>query len=554
MLEAVSVAGSYRLRVSLLIAALGFVYVAGNGRVPLFDRDEPRFALTSRAMLQSGDWVVPRLMDEVRTAKPPAIYWLQAAAMRLLGFDEFAVRLPGALACAATLVLLACTLPPLVGRRRAAWTCFTIGTCVLVLGVAKVGVIDAVLLLCTAAMQVALLRLLLRQGRPISSAIMLWCAVGFAGLLKGPVIAGVLLMTLLAWRLLARFGTARNLRPSGIRSDSAASLPKLHIGWGVFIVTLICGPWIVLVSLREPGFITTALSHDVAARSVRGLEGHGQPPGFHLLALLGTWFPWSVILPATLLAAWRRRHVPRIGFALAATVGPWLMFELIVTKLPHYLLVTFPMLALLTADWIVRALRRLRTRRQAPFEMKVAAPIYATVALCFAAAPYILGAPSSLGSAVAVLWAAALLLTWMRRLLQAALLTAGAGMAMVVLVAYLAWLGRVPLITVSPRTAEALHAAGAREAAMVHYREPSLAWYAQLRGIRVREAEEFEVLAHRFVVTTRHQWHAVSKEARSVWVVEASIPSKLYNERLVSTEVLVVRRALHSEELPTTTN
>ena len=44
----------------------------------------------SRQMLQSGDWVVPRLLDEPREKKPVFIYWCQASAMRILGDNEFA--------------------------------------------------------------------------------------------------------------------------------------------------------------------------------------------------------------------------------------------------------------------------------------------------------------------------------------------------------------------------------------------------------------------------------------------------------------------------------
>jgi len=35
-------------------------------------------------MLQSGDWVVPPIVDEIRANKPPLIYG-QATAMRLIG-------------------------------------------------------------------------------------------------------------------------------------------------------------------------------------------------------------------------------------------------------------------------------------------------------------------------------------------------------------------------------------------------------------------------------------------------------------------------------------
>ena len=47
---------------------------------------------TRQMMLISGDWVVPRFLDQVRTAKPPFIYWCQATAMRVLGDNAFAAR------------------------------------------------------------------------------------------------------------------------------------------------------------------------------------------------------------------------------------------------------------------------------------------------------------------------------------------------------------------------------------------------------------------------------------------------------------------------------
>ena len=57
-----------RLLLALIILAAAGVYLVGNGAVALWDRDEPRYAQTSRQMLQSGDWVVPHYLDNVRTA------------------------------------------------------------------------------------------------------------------------------------------------------------------------------------------------------------------------------------------------------------------------------------------------------------------------------------------------------------------------------------------------------------------------------------------------------------------------------------------------------
>src|SRR3954467_2102007 len=101
---------SIPVKICLIIVAAFAVYLAGNGAVSLWDRDEPRYAQTSRQMLQSGDWVVPRFLDQVRTAKPVVIYWCQAAAMAAVGEQGnagvFAARLPSAVAMTIVLVIV----------------------------------------------------------------------------------------------------------------------------------------------------------------------------------------------------------------------------------------------------------------------------------------------------------------------------------------------------------------------------------------------------------------------------------------------------------------
>src|SRR5437899_4567587 len=91
----------------LLMVVAAAVYLLGNDRVPLWDRDEPRNAQAARQMLTSGDWVVPHFLDKVRTAKPPFTAWCQAVAMSALGQNSFAARLPSAVAMTLTLIVLA---------------------------------------------------------------------------------------------------------------------------------------------------------------------------------------------------------------------------------------------------------------------------------------------------------------------------------------------------------------------------------------------------------------------------------------------------------------
>ena len=117
---------AFRLALFILLAAV--VYTIGNASVPLWDRDEPRNAQAARQMYQSGDWVVPRFLDQVRTAKPVFTYWCQATAMQVLGDTAFAARLPSVIGITLTLVLLATVISRYVDAERAFWTVFVLAT------------------------------------------------------------------------------------------------------------------------------------------------------------------------------------------------------------------------------------------------------------------------------------------------------------------------------------------------------------------------------------------------------------------------------------------
>jgi len=90
------------------------------------------------------------------------------------------------------------------------------------------------------------------------------------------------------------------------------------------------------VENRHPGFISTGLNHEIKDRAASGLEGHNEPPEYYLLSIWPTFLPRSLVLPLALVMGWKNRRDPRVRFALAAAAGPWVMVEIVQTKLPHY--------------------------------------------------------------------------------------------------------------------------------------------------------------------------------------------------------------------------
>ena len=74
-----------------ILAAGAFFW--GLGDYGLIDPDEGRYAEIAREMLETGDFVTPRLNYVKYFEKPALHYWLTATAFALFGQNEFAARL-----------------------------------------------------------------------------------------------------------------------------------------------------------------------------------------------------------------------------------------------------------------------------------------------------------------------------------------------------------------------------------------------------------------------------------------------------------------------------
>jgi 4-amino-4-deoxy-L-arabinose transferase-like glycosyltransferase len=467
-----------RLRLCLLILAAGALYLLANGRVALWDRDEPRYAMASRWMLASGDWVVPRMgwglnPETPRTAKPPLIYWAQATAMKLFGPTVMAARLPSSVAMILTLILLACVLGKYFPQ-HAFWTLLIFATSVLTIVAAKMCVIDSILLLWITICQICLYAMW--RGKFFRGIVLLFgIALGLAGLAKGPVAWGVLATTLIVLQLL-RWSLKSGEQPRRIPWLRFVAIAMIAIAIGL--------PWLILVQQRSPGFLGRIIGHDLIQRMHEPLEGHKGPPGFYLLTIFGTFYPWSLFLPLLIANAWRHRDELAIRFALAAVIGPWIMFECISTKMVHYVLPIFPPLAFLLADALVRCLREQKNDLNKPIA-KWGIAIWAMMTTAIATAlilpdKWFIETPLWPGIAMVIaglVYAIAVLSLFWKEKIRCALMAMGlgfAGFAALLFAYYLPW---ASFLRISPNVARILNANHARDAGMVGYEEQSLAFY-----------------------------------------------------------------------------
>src|SRR5258707_4436342 len=89
-----------------ILAASAFSFIFGLGGLGFLGPDEPRYAEVAREMFASGDYISTRLCGCLWFEKPVLLYWMSAFSYRLFGVNEFAARLPSAVAAIATVALL----------------------------------------------------------------------------------------------------------------------------------------------------------------------------------------------------------------------------------------------------------------------------------------------------------------------------------------------------------------------------------------------------------------------------------------------------------------
>ncbi len=339
----------WRDRALLLLICLALL-VPGVFGVSLTDRDEGWYAQVSREMLEGGDWLVPHYLGEPWLAKPPLLYWCVAAAFAAFGPDAWAARLVSVLAMTGAIQLLATLAAELYGRRAAMIAGLSFSSAGLPLIVGKLVLTDALLLLWCLAASMLLWRVV-ERGATVARAAGFWICVGLAALTKGPAVVlfvGAFAVGLLLW-------------PGGRARLLSAKL------WLAFpLCLLVAAPWYAYIASQAGGtFAGQFLWSEIAARIAGAPHGQTGPPGYYLVLSLAGWLPWTALMPGAFFETWRARREDRAAWPLLIWCGlPWLVLELVTSKLPHYILPCYvPLAIMLGRTWDV-GLRQTVSRSQ----------------------------------------------------------------------------------------------------------------------------------------------------------------------------------------------
>jgi 4-amino-4-deoxy-L-arabinose transferase-like glycosyltransferase len=355
--------------VILWLSVVGWLAYGWNlGNVGLVDETEPLFAEASRQMLVTGDWITPYFNGETRFDKPALIYWFQAIAYALIGVNEWAVRLPSALAAIGVMALVfyivqwyfaqkdeleqfsSPTRRYLTAAIAAAVT--ALNPEMIIWG--RTGVSDMLLTGCIASALLCFFRGYggsetggnsLRSLMPNNWYLAFYVLIAGGILTKGPV--GIVLPGIIIGVFLLYVGQLRTV------------IREMRLFLGLVIIFALSAPWYVLVTLRNgDSYINSFFGYHNIERFTEVVNGHSAPWYFYFVIVLLLFAPYSVYLPLAMvrLKFWQRSHWQKqtrsqqFGlFAFVWFISIFSFFTIAVTKLPSYVLPLMPAAAILVA-------------------------------------------------------------------------------------------------------------------------------------------------------------------------------------------------------------
>jgi 4-amino-4-deoxy-L-arabinose transferase-like glycosyltransferase len=305
-------------------------------------------------MRQRHDYIVPYFNNRYRFDKPPFIYWTQVASYSVFGENDFAARFPSAVAASLTAVLLFAWGRRLGNERIGWWAAIIFSLCLQTFIHAKAAVADMWLVFFVTAAYwggYEIVADLLGGATPPRAPsrahwrIVFYLALAFGFLAKGP-LGWLPLLSVACIKFIAH-GHSLNRR--------------FWFLSGVSFTLVLVLLWGIPALIRTNGeFFWVGIGRHVVERSFGAMEGHGGQTWlsyfltlpFYFGMIFISFFPWSVKLPALVKHLWRNRD--QIDTYLASGVAiVFLLMTVVKTKLPHYTLIAFPLLALLLARYLV---------------------------------------------------------------------------------------------------------------------------------------------------------------------------------------------------------
>ncbi len=334
-----------RISILLPIILTAVVYVFSTTTRGVIDYDEGYYAQAAKNMAESGDWVTPYVNGVRFLEKPPFLYWVTAASFKVFGVNEFALRLPTALAVIALVWIVT-----LIGRRlwdeRTALiaglsTAFSAGTYLFT----RETLHDIWLVLFLALAMYAFVEWYLDPQH--SRRHVLLFSIAAAGAVMCKSLIGIAFPV----GIIAVFFLLSRERPKW---------RTLHLLPGLVLFLGLTVPWHWFAAARNRGFLDFFFVGEQFLR----FFGKREPPVLWSLPVLTFWalmlvwlFPWTAFLPAAFAEIRKsqdrnQRMLVRLALAWAGVI---LGFFSVSGRLEHYAFPAIPAFSLFVAGVLSRS-------------------------------------------------------------------------------------------------------------------------------------------------------------------------------------------------------
>ena len=340
-------------------ALLGALFAAivtlpGLGNGTLWDNSETAYGEVAREILLTHDWVVMHLNGHPWFVQPPLYFWVAALFAAALGAGELAMRLPAALATIAMGAASGYATARIAGGRAGTVAAIVLSTSLMQAIVGRLAIMDALLDLLVTAAILWWFRALeplepeaLDVGKRSTAFLLGAVALGLGMLTKGPVAPVIVVLVVGPWLAWER------------RAGSGAVMPRpatLVAAAGLFLVVTL--PWFVLQAVHVgPGATRELIGHYTIGRYTGVIENQRGPWWYYVPVIILGFFPWIAFVPVALghtaaLARTRAGAFARLALVWAAV--PVVFFSFAQTKLPNYVALVLPALAIAVALWFER--------------------------------------------------------------------------------------------------------------------------------------------------------------------------------------------------------
>jgi len=321
-----------------IIALFLFLYIIPLGVRPILIPDESRYAEIPREMIESGDWVVPRLNGIRYFEKPVMGYWLNALSIKLFGENAFAVRFPSAMATGFSALILFLLVRRFGNESSLAMSAVLIFlTCFAVYGAGTFNILDNMLTMFVTASMTSFFfainsKVLTKKRQGFFLLFGIFCGMAF--LIKGFLAFAIPVVVIIPFMLWER------------RFKELFIIPWFPIVGAVLVIL----PWAVMIHNKEPDFWHFFIWNEHIKRFLSESAQHHESFWYYLELLPVAALPWTFLFPAVIIGLKKAKIKTSIDrYILCWFLFPLLFFSISKGKILTYILPCFVPLAILVS-------------------------------------------------------------------------------------------------------------------------------------------------------------------------------------------------------------